>query len=257
MARKKDNEPLLDGEGNSARPLTMNAGFQYEFDLIRSLRDKGFDVSDPAGADNAKADLELKKDTNIIKFELKEKLSADFAQMNFDFDTSAMKFTIDKSKSSAQKEAALTMIGIAENFNIIKEANDHWKPSKNTPAKFTLKKDATLTQRKKGLELDLKRFPDKYLAEGRAAAREVETYYNSKSTFYIQIKGKGLYYMGRDPEGYGCPRFSDSVTSSNIRIRLKTNSKSSARWSFLMALKINNIRPSTYDMDGDTAFLST
>ena len=63
--------------------------------------------------------------------------------------------------------------------------------------------------------------------------------------------------MGRDPERYGCPRFSDSVSSSNIRIRLKTNSKSSARWSFLMALKINNIRPSTYDMDGDTAFLST
>ena len=55
MARKKDNEPLLDGEGNSARPLKMNAGFQYEFDLIRALRDKGFDVSDPAGADNAKA----------------------------------------------------------------------------------------------------------------------------------------------------------------------------------------------------------
>ena len=177
--------------------------------------------------------------------------------MNFDFDTSAMKFTIDKTKASAQKEAALTMIGIAENFNIIREANDHWKPAKNTPAKFTLKNDATLQQRKKGLELDLKRFPDKYLAEGRAAAREVETYYNSKSTFYIQIKGKGLYYMGRDPEGYGCPRFSDSVTSSNIRIRLKTNSKSNARWSFLMALKINNIRPSSMDLDGDTGFLST
>ena len=118
MARKKDNEPLLDGEGNSARPLKMNAGFQYEFDLIRALRDKGFDVSDPAGADNAKADLELKKDTNIIKFELKEKLSADFAQMNFDFDTSAMKFTIDKNKSSAQKEAALTMIGILKTLTL-------------------------------------------------------------------------------------------------------------------------------------------
>ena len=62
--------------------------------------------------------------------------------------------------------------------------------------------------------------------------------------------------MGRDPEGYGCPRFSDSVSSSNIRISLKTNSKSNARWSFLMALKINNIRPSNYDLDGETAFLS-
>ena len=65
MARKKDNEPLLDGEGNAASPLLANAGFQYEFDVIRSLRDKGFDVSDPAGADNTKADLELKKASSI------------------------------------------------------------------------------------------------------------------------------------------------------------------------------------------------
>ena len=69
MARKKDNEPLLDGEGNTAPPLMANAGFQYEFDVIRSLRGKGFDVSDPAGADNTKADLELKKASSIVKFE--------------------------------------------------------------------------------------------------------------------------------------------------------------------------------------------
>ena len=49
----------MDGEGASAKPLKVNAGFQYELDLIRALREKGFNVSDPAGADSAKADLEL------------------------------------------------------------------------------------------------------------------------------------------------------------------------------------------------------
>ena len=148
---------------------------QYELDLIKKLRGKGFNVSDPAGADSAKADLELTPTykSQVIKFELKEKLSADFAQMNFDFDTGSMQFTIDKNKASAQKEAARTMIGIAESYNIIKEANSHWKPKKNIPAKFTLNSSASLAQRKAAHKLDLKRFPDKFLAKGSAAAQEI------------------------------------------------------------------------------------
>ena len=90
MANKIDTEPLLDGEGASAKQVgTDNAGFIYERDLINSLRNSGFTVSDPAGADSAKADLELTSGFKTIKFELKEKLSADFAQMNFDFDTTS------------------------------------------------------------------------------------------------------------------------------------------------------------------------
>ena len=74
--------------------------------LIKSLRNQGFTVSDPAGADSAKADLELTSGFKTIKFELKEKLSADFSQMNFDFDTTRKQFYIDKTKPSAQKDAA-------------------------------------------------------------------------------------------------------------------------------------------------------
>ena len=160
--RKTDTEPLTDGEGISAASIgTGNAGFIYERDVILALRNSGFTVSDPAGADSAKADLELTSGFKTIKFELKEKLSADFAQMNFDFDTTSKQFFI------------------------------------------------------------------------------------------------GLYYMGKDPEGYGCPRFSNSVTDSSIRIRIKTNSASKARWSFLMALKINGLRASNRDLDLDSSFLSS
>ena len=72
MANKIDTEPLLDGEGVGAVPIgKTNAGFLYESSLIKSLRNQGFTVSDPAGADSAKADLELTKGANIVKFELK------------------------------------------------------------------------------------------------------------------------------------------------------------------------------------------
>tara|TARA_B100000214_G_scaffold187713_1_gene135481 strand:+ start:832 stop:1602 length:771 start_codon:yes stop_codon:yes gene_type:complete len=256
MANKIDTEPLLDGEGVGAVPIgKTNAGFLYESSLIKSLRNQGFTVSDPAGADSAKADLELTKGANIVKFELKEKLSADFAQMNFDFDTTRKEFYIDKTKTTAKKEAAQTMIGIAESYGIIRQANAHWQPKKNMPAKFVLPPNATFKERDKSRKLDLKRFPDKYLGQGFGPAQEVERYYNSKDTYYIQIKGKGLYYMGKDPEKYGCPRFSDSCADSSIRIRIKTNSASKGRWSFLMALKISRLRPSNMNLDLDASFL--
>ena len=256
MARKQDTEPLFDGEGVGAIPIgKSNAGFLYESSLIKSLRNQGFTVSDPAGADSAKADLELTKGANIVKFELKEKLSADFAQMNFDFDTTRKEFYIDKTKTTAKKEAAQTMIGIAESYGIIRQANAHWQPKKNMPAKFVLPPNATFKERDKSRKLDLKRFPDKFLGQGLGPAREVEKYYNSKDTYYIQVKGKGLYYMGKDPEKYGCPRFSESCADSSIRIRIKTNSASKGRWSFLMALKISRLRPSPMNLDVDASFL--
>ena len=123
------------------------------------------------------------------------------------------------------------------------------------PAKFTLKPNSTLKERMVGYNLDQKRFKDKYLGQGFGPAQEVEKYYNAKDTYYIQIKGKGLYYMGKDPEKYGCPRFSESCADSSIRIRFKPNNKSDGRWSFLMALKIARLRPSPMDLDRDASFL--
>lgn len=255
MAKIKDTQALTNDTG---APINQNAGFQYEIDLIKRLRDQGFRTGDPAGADNAKADLELylPSQTSPIKFELKEKLSADFAQLNMDFDTTSKQFYIDKTKSSNTKEAAMTMIGIAEEFNIIGKTNDQWKPKETPPAKFTLPPTAGLQQRKDAYQLDLARFKDFFLAKGGSlAAEQVEKYYNSKSTYYIQIKGKGLYYLGSDPMNFGVPRFSSMVGDSSIRIRIKANSKSQARYSFLMALKIGRLRASSYDLDRDPSFL--
>ena len=254
--KKTDTEPLYDGEGIFAKPEgKSNKGFIYESTLIKSLRNQGFTVGDPAGPDSGKADLELTKGTNIIKFELKETLAADFSQMNFDFDTTRREFYINKNKPSAQKDGAKVMIGIAEQYGILAKANAHWQPKKNMPAKFVLPKGSPFKEKDKSRKLDLKRFPDKYLGQGFGPAQEVEKYYNAKDTYYIQIKGKGLYYMGKDPEKYGCPRFSESCADSSIRIRFKPNKKSEGTWSFLMALKIASLRPSPMDLDKDASFL--
>tara|TARA_B100001113_G_scaffold331215_1_gene307381 strand:- start:1077 stop:1853 length:777 start_codon:yes stop_codon:yes gene_type:complete len=254
MAARTDPEPLYDGEEPQLTEIPRNAGFAYELDVYRKLRDAQFNVDPPAGADSAKADIEVKLDNNygkITKFELKEKLSADFAQMNFDWD-STKGFYIDKNKKSAKKDAAKVMIGIAEDRNILDVANTHWDQPAQVPGKFVTSNDRASKLR--AWNLDKARFPDKKFDNG-VAARLVEKYYNSKDTYYIQIKGNGLYHMGSDPENFGTPSFRTNVATSYIRIRLKTNSASKPAWSFLMALKIGSVTRSNIDLDGDLSFL--
>ena len=91
--------------------------------------------------------------------------------------------------------------------------------------------------------------------EGKLAAKAVEEYYNSKHTYYIQIKKKGLYFMGSDKYNIGCPQFAASVRSSSLRLRIKSNDTGKGLYSFLMALKIGALTKSPMDLDKDTSFL--
>mgnify|MGYP001250886050 CR=1 FL=1 len=259
MPRVIDDEPLTDGpekiDGDwdnfpTQNVIKSNAGFEYELEMDAKIKKTGRETSGPAGANSLKADLEVKSvlHKTMIKFELKEKMSADFAQLNLDYDTSQKKFYIDKNKSTSQRDAARVMIGVAERANVINNCNMKWK---EVPAKFSMNNEAKrdITARKIAYATDLKAFPNFFLMEGKLAAKEVENYYNSKDTYYIQIKKKGLYFMGTDKYNIGCPSFEGSCNSSNLRVRLKANSKSEGRYSFLIALKISRLLKSTMDLD--------
>jgi len=113
----------------------MNKGDIYELKHYRILQRNGYDVDPPAGSDNSKADIEFRSKVNeeTIKLEMKEKLAADYAQMNLNYNNSTNKFWIDKTDyykaEATATESALTMIGVAEELNVIDHANKHWDPS--------------------------------------------------------------------------------------------------------------------------------
>ena len=259
MARIIDDEPLTDGPEQepgdwdsfpTQNVIKPNAGFVYEQEMDARIKKTGRTTKGPAGPDSRRADCEvlIPSADDYIRIELKEKISADFAQLNLDYDTSQKKFYIDKNKSTSQRDAARVMIGVAERANVINNCNMKWK---EVPAKFSMNNEAKrdITARKIAYATDLKAFPNFFLMEGKLAAKEVENYYNSKDTYYIQIKKKGLYFMGTDKYNIGCPSFEGSCNSSNLRVRLKANSKSEGRYSFLIALKISRLTKSTMDLD--------
>ena len=146
----------------------MNAGDIYELKHYRILQRNGYDVDPPAGSDNSKADIELRSKVNgeTIKLEMKEQLGADYAQMNLNYNNSTNRFWIDKTDRAKAEatatEAALTMIGIAEDLNVIAYANRHWNPSStNRPERFNpIYETWNSTTREPGRLSDIANFKD-------------------------------------------------------------------------------------------------
>ena len=258
MPRVIDDEPLTEGPNDEGgQVVKSNAGFQYEIDMDNLIKKTNRTTKGPAGPDNRRADCEvlIPSTNDYVKIELKEKLSADFAQMNLDYDTSLNKFYMDETKKTALAESAQTMIGVAKLNNVLNECNKRWT---KVPVRFTMDRQAyrDIPTRQLSYAADLINFKDFYMMNGGiTAAKAVEEYYNSKQTNYIQIKGYGFYYMYIDKHNIGCPNFASSCRSSSLRLRIKANSKSKGLYSFLMALKIGALSKSTMDLDTSTSFL--
>ena len=240
----------------------MNKGDIYELKHYRILHDNEYDVDPPAGSDNSKADIEFRSKVNgeTIKLEMKEKLAADYAQMNLNYNNSTNKFWIDKTDyykaEATATESALTMIGVAEELNVIAHANRHWNPSStNRPERFNpIYNTWTSTTRRPGRLSDIANFKDPPNITGPKVEDAIETYYTTKDTYYIQIQGYGLYHMKKDIRNWGTPGLKDSMSSAEIRLRVKTNDAPKNTWSFLMALKVMGLTKSPLDMDNNVDF---
>jgi hypothetical protein len=237
----------------------QNLGIQYEIDVVQQFSGLGYKVDPPAGPDSTKADLQIylpksNPSTEPVKIELKEKLSADFGQLNLDFDFDVGGFYIDENKKSNQAESAQVLIALNKSFNAIDKINGFWNPMGpgKTPNRFHPDyKTWNLQTRVSKYILDTQKFPSPHsdFISGPQVVDGVEKYYNSKGVYYLQIKNKGLYYMGSNPRNWNCSSLSDKIGGGHIRIRVKPNSKNKDRWSFLMALKLGALSKSDTSLD--------
>lgn len=257
-----------------------NAGMAYERDLIAKMKKRNFfsqaggnsggaapgtknTVGAPAGADARAADMRIwfpKNKGIVTNFELKEKFDADFGQLNLQWQENGgnNRFILPP-KTEKTRPSAEIMYKAAKEFNAMLNVNRRWETKTYTPARFTSRyANGNVSRRQMCYRADLNDFEGGTgfrLGSGSRVAEVVEDYYVSKSTYYIQIKGKGLYLMGgadkfnlADP-GKPIPGFADSCGNSNLRVRIKPNSTSKGIYSFLIALKIGNLARSSYDLD--------
>ena len=232
----------------------FNLGFAYENALFSRYKGVGlvpFGFS-PAGADATAADLELWTAHyprgilgDRIKIEVKLDTKADYGQASLSHTGNSWKLT-GKNTSEARE-----MRRLLEQMGIVAQINQAWP--REQPNLFKYKNSKEVPDKEK--QTDLEKYPSKYLT-GSGFANAFATYYNTKGVNYIQIGGKGLYYLKSDPNGLrdlGATGFLDSGATMKLRIRTKT-SKSDGTYRFSTALLIDNPpRKSGFDLDTEGA----
>jgi len=223
--------------------MSTNKGILYENKINKKL--KAAKIQKPsfqsAGSDSNAPDAMLTLKNVDYKVEVKLDLKVDFGQGSLDYDLNKKKWKL----GGAETESAIQMREFLTTIGVPAIVNRKWGP-KGAPRKFTvpLKLFKPIDVRH-----DYARFTDQFVKVDPDA---VSKYYASKKTYYIQIGGYGLYYMGKDPAKLGVPEFNPDL---RLRIRLKRGgSVPIYNYRFTTALQATRLDKSDYDLD-DNDFL--
>ena len=223
--------------------MAGEGGFIYEAKIHNKLKSKKLVPKNfvPAGSDSNAPDAMFIYNDKDHKLELKLDLKADYGQGSFDYLNNRWTLGGANTASAEEMRQLLKSVGI-EDF-----ANKTWGP-KGPPNKGT--KDNKLIT-KEDVASDYSRFKDAFLPIKSSA---LHSYYGSKSTYYIQIGGYGMYYMAQNPAGLDIPQFNPNL---RIRIRLKRGGSSPIyNYRFTTALQIIGKPPhSSHNLDTSVDFL--
>ena len=221
-----------------------NKGILYERILNNNLKKAGVQKKSfqPAGSDSNAPDAEITYNGIDYKVEVKLDLNVDFGQGTLDFDLGTANkkgkgwiLGGAKTASAEQMREFLTAIGVT------KIVTEEW--GSQPPRKFTV---PTSQYKKSDVDYDYKNFKDKFVD---IPSNSVAKYYNSKKTYYIQIGGYGLYYMGIDKAKLGVPEFNLQL---RLRIRLKRGGSTpiyNYRFTTAIQAKKGTLKKSDADLD--------
>ena len=189
--------------------MTDNKGVLYEAILNKNLQK--YKIQDPnfrpAGSDSNAPDAMLRYKKKDYKVEVKLDLNVDFGQGSLDYDVDKKNWTLGGANTASGKQMRefLTTVGVP------KFVQEKWGP-KGPPRKYTIPNSQ---YKQEDVDHDYFNFKDEFIDIPKDS---VAKYYNSKDTYYIQIGGFGLYYMGRDEAKLGVPEFKLQL---RLRLRLK------------------------------------
>lgn len=218
--------------------MADNKGILYENTLNASLKKAGVQSKTfvGAGSDSNAPDAQITYKGKDYKVEVKLDMNVDFGQGSLDYDLENEKWIIGGGKTESGKQ----MKQFLEKIGVDKLVNKKWGP-KGAPRRYSV----PLSQYKKDdVDYDYKTFKNEFVdIPGDAVAN----YYNSKQTYYIQIGGKGLYYMGKDIAKLGVPEFDLKL---KLRIRLKRGG-SVPIYNYRFATAIQAVKGTLSNSDAD------
>ena len=186
--------------------MAGEGGRAYEQDLYNKMKDAGVVPEDftPAGSDSAAPDMQFYAKNEPWNLELKNSSSL------LDFGQSVIEYSGSSWRLSGTNPV---MVELLRGLGVETIVNENWgEPHKKTRQSVTVQE---------AIE-DVQNFRDKYVTD--ISVNNVIRYYNSKNTYYIQIEGRGLYYMGSNPADI--PEIEELSGTYKVRLRRKSGSTS-------------------------------
>ena len=204
-----------------------NRGIKYEEKINNFLKkiDLQYEGTQSGGS-TKKPDGYFVCEEKEIPFEIKTDLSADFAQIELNWDR----------KNRFQYSDKTTNVGfrhfLESHTNFLEEVNEKWEKE---PRKYT-KQNLTSEDR----NYDLDNFPD---IRREVDISYIEEFYSSKNppVNYILIGKTGFYYLKEDVLGLGVSRLNGKPV---LRARVKTRNTRKNQWGFLVAIKLRGVKKS-------------
>lgn len=233
---------------NSESKSKLNRGKAYEYLIFKKLKQaKLLDrrCLSPAGDNPAEPDAIFVYSGGSYNLEVKiNELDVEFGELALSYDIEKSRWELagqDTQIGRAKREFLRTVR--AEQY-----INQVWGPY-GPPMKYLYTDTKRFTKELK--QHDMVTFQRRFLSVPLSG---IEAFYAAKSTYYLQIGKRGFYYMRDDAGGIGVPKFMPRKVA--LKLRLKTNDASLPyRYSFVVALCAEEIKPSIFDIDKDVSFL--
>ena len=189
----------------------MNKGFEYENMILNLMKENNFISNkylhqNSAGCDNTQPDLVIRLKGEDVNIELKQniKSQAGGTSIRYNHDN----FSLVKDIENINKTNLISMLESK------KDHIDNFLTFHNASSvPFTTTKEMWNRSVEKGLLRKIN-------ASIKCDTKFIEEHYTSKNTYYINIGGKGLYYMKKDILNLGVPRLNCDVS---LEIRLTRN----------------------------------
>lgn len=224
--------------------MAAQQGFQYEINASDTLKPLGFVPKNfkPAGAGHDQPDLLIYAKGKTAGCELKI-TDASAGSLVLKYNPNAKSWGFDP-KSQDDPEKAFIM-GIAKTVGLFRKINKEWS---EVPYKLEREYQDAKWKRTVGImaskdryERDIATFPE---LKGEIPAHNIEKYYNTKDTFYVNIGTHGFYLFGNsNPLKFkNVPLFSTSATAG-WRARVQNKGGGNYQFTFEMNFRMKSRSP--------------
>ena len=238
--------------------MAAQQGFEYEKNAAKFLKPMGLVPKNfvPAGAGHDQPDLMLEYKKKKAGCELKiSAASAGSLVLKYDSKDKRNPWKFgDVSEDDAEKMFIVNLAKDLKLFDIIKK---QWKDVPFKRDKDALwESTAGKLSKKKQYERDRDTFPD---IRGEIPASKIESYYNRKKTYYVNVGTHGFYLMGpQNPlKLKDVPRFGRSAKAT-YRARVQYKGNDNYQFTFEMQFSISSAQKSQFNIapvDGKTVVI--